>query len=144
VGYERAEISNLDELTALIASRPGLHVRWSRGPEQDADQQSRDHATGLDLPGLAANPLDPPGWWRLPLADWVARQVTTYDHLGKDAPDHLAWVLTGRIVDRGPDNEPLLADVRPVAPLSGAVLDAAAARAPRSKRARDHDEAWQT
>jgi hypothetical protein len=142
MGYERGEIDTLDELTTLVASWPGLHVRWSRGPEDDADETSRDHASGLDLPGLAANPLDPPGWWTLPLARWVARQVTTYEHLGDDAPDHIAWVLTGRIVDRGPDNEPLLADVRPVAPLGRAVLEAAADVAPRSDRARDND-AWQ-
>ena len=97
-------------------------MRWSKGPEHDADETSRDHASGLDLPGLAANPLGPPGWWTLPLGGWVARQITTYAHLGEDAPDHVAWVLTGRVVDRGPDNEPLVADVLPVAPLSRAVL----------------------
>lgn len=143
MGYERGEISSLDELTALVASRRGLYVRWSRGPEDDAGERSRDHASGLELPGLAANPLDPPAWWTLPLAGWVARQVTTYDHLGEDAADHLAWVLTGRVVDRGPDNEPLLADVQPVAPLSPAVLDAAEARAPCSERESDRDDAWQ-
>jgi Family of unknown function (DUF6098) len=143
VGYERGEIGTLDELTDLVASRPGLHVRWSRGPDDDADETSRDHASGLDLPGLAANPLDPPGWWTLPLGDWVARQITTYAHLGEDAPDHVAWVLTGRVVDRGPDNEPLVAEVRPVAPLSRAVLDEAEARSPSSRRPQDDDRAWQ-
>jgi hypothetical protein len=43
---------------------------------------------------------------------WVARQVRAYAHLSDDQPDHMAWVLTGRIAERGPDNEPLLARPR--------------------------------
>jgi len=42
----------------------------------------------------------------------VARQVRAYAHLSDDQPDHMAWVLTGRIAERGPDNEPLLASPR--------------------------------
>jgi hypothetical protein len=138
---DRSAIGSLRELADLVGRRPGLYVRWSRGPEHDADERSRDHASGLDLPGLAANPLDPPGWWTLPVEAWVARQVTTYDHLGTDQ-DLFAWVLTGRIADRGPDNEPLLVDVHPVARLSNRVVEEAAEARPRSGRSEDHD-AWQ-
>ena len=137
-----AEVNTLREVAALVAQRPGMYVRWSKGPEDDADERSRDHASGLDLPGLAANPLDPPRWWTLPVEAWVARQVTTYDHLGADQ-DLVAWVLTGRTVDRGPDNEPLLVDVRPVARLAGRVLEEAAEARPRSARPQDDDAARQ-
>ena len=136
------EIDSLDALVELVRRRRGLYVRWSRGPEEDGHERSRDHASGLELPGLAANPLDPPGWWTLPEDAWVARQVTAYDHLGQDQPDHVAWVLSGRMVDRGPDNEPLVVDVEPVACLTPGVLDEAAERAPRSDRDRDDDASW--
>jgi hypothetical protein len=38
------------------------------------------------------------------------------------------WVLTGRVVDFGPDNEPLLTEVRPIAWLSDELLAAARLR----------------
>ena len=99
------------DLAELVASHPGLYVRWSTGPDRDGDERSTDHATGLKLPGLAVNPLTPPTWWTLPLDVWVARQVRAYAHLSDDQPDHFAWVLAGRIAERGPDNEPLVVDV---------------------------------
>lgn len=137
-------LADLAALVRLVASRPGLYVRWSRGPESDAAERSCDHATGLELPGLAVNPLDPPGWWTLPLDRWVARQITAYAHLGDHDTDHFAWVLTGRVADRGPDNEPLLADVTPMARLTPSMLEDAAARTPRSSRPGDEDAAWQS
>ncbi|MDV7351638.1 DUF6098 family protein [Rhodococcus oxybenzonivorans] len=39
-----------------------------------------------------------------------------------------AWLLKGRVVGRGPDHEPLLTDIRPLARLSHSVLDEAAHR----------------
>jgi hypothetical protein len=49
----------------------------------------------------------------------------------------MAWVLAGRIVERGPDNEPLVVDIEPVARLRSSVLEEAAAREPRSSRQSD-------
>ncbi len=46
-----------------------------------------------------------------------------YAHLARDG--RFAWVLTGREVGRGPDSEPLLADVVPVARLGEALLEEA-------------------
>jgi hypothetical protein len=138
------EVGSLEGLVALVQWRPGLFVRWSRGPEHDSHGRSRDHASGLELPGLAVNPLSPPDWWTLPLDQWVARQVRTYAHLGDKTPDHVAWVLAGQIVDRGPDNEPLVVDVEPVARLTPAVLHQAAEAAPESPRAEDSNPSWQT
>jgi len=63
-------------------------------------------------------PLTPPGWWRRPVADWLARQVCKYAQLGEGDADRCASILTGREVGRGPDHEPLLADPHPLAILS--------------------------
>jgi hypothetical protein len=133
------ELDSLATLATVVTRRPGMFVRWSKGPSSDSTEQSRDHATGLDLPGLAVNPLDPPGWWRLPLEIWLARQIRAYAHLSEDQPDHLAWVLRGTIADRGPDNEPLVVDVEPIARLAPAVLREAEEREPRSDRDQDDD-----
>jgi hypothetical protein len=136
-GDRLPEVATLAALSTLVAERPGMFVRWSKSPDHDGDERSTDYATGLTLPGLAVSPLTPPTWWTLPVDDWVARQVRAYAHLADDQPDKLAWVLTGRIVERGPDNEPLVVDVEPVARLRVSVLHEAAAREPRSSREGD-------
>lgn len=138
------ELRSLDELADLVRARTGLFVRWSKGPDSDRGETSRDHASGLDMPGLAVSPLDPPSWWTRPVDEWVARQITAYDHLGADQPDHLAWVLTGRIVERGPDNEPLVADVEPVARIAPRLLRQATERAPASPRDEDDETSWRS
>jgi hypothetical protein len=137
-------VRSLDALAELVGAKAGLFVRWSKGPDHDRGQTSRDHASGLDMPGLAVNPLDPPSWWTRPVHEWVARQITAYDHLGADQPEHFAWVLTGRVVERGPDNEPLVVDVQPVARLAPGVLREATERAPESSRGEDDDTSWRS
>jgi Family of unknown function (DUF6098) len=131
------ELTSLAALAKLVGERPGLFVRWSKGPDRDREERSTDYATGLALPGLAVIPLTPPTWWTLPADAWLARQIQAYAHLAEDQPDHVAWVLAGRIVERGPDNEPLVVDIEPVARLHGSVLEEAAAREPRSSRESD-------
>jgi hypothetical protein len=87
-----AEVTTLASLAELVASDPGLYVHWSKGPDTDRVARSTDYATGLELPGLAVNPLTPPAWWTLPVEVWVALQVRAYAHLSDDQPDHIAWV----------------------------------------------------
>jgi len=128
LGVERPTLAALDELTDLVAVRPGLHIRYSKGPQHDGDERSRDYESGLELPGLSANPLDPPRWWTRAAADWLARQICAYVHLDDGSPQKIAWVLTGRLVGRGPDNEPLLASVDPVAYLADSLIDEARLR----------------
>ncbi|HLU99514.1 MAG TPA: DUF6098 family protein [Thermobifida alba] len=119
-------VEGLDALAALVggADRP-LYLRHSRGPDADAAETSRDYESGLALPGLSATVLTPQPWWTRPLADWLARQICTYVELTDAADDRAAWVLSGRVVGRGPDHEPLLADAVPVARLSRAAVDQA-------------------
>ena len=140
-------VTTLDELVELLEqhldAQRDLFVRWSPGPESDRYERSVDHASGIEMPGLSVTMLTPPRWWTLPTTDWVARQIRAYDHLGEEQPDSYAWVLEGRMVDRGPDNEPLVVAVEPVARLAPAVLRTAAQREPRSPRPEDADASWQ-
>ncbi|WAL45755.1 DUF6098 family protein [Rhodococcus pyridinivorans] len=117
-------ITSLDQL-ADLATDPLLYLRYSKGPAADAeDGPSRDHEANVTLPGLSATTLSPEPWWRRPVKDWVARRVCKYSELAEE-DGRFAWLLTGRMVGRGPDHEPLLVDVRPHARLSRGVLDEA-------------------
>lgn len=120
-GTPRRELASLAALEAELGDQP-LFVRYSEGPEKDAEGRSIDTESGLELPGLSANPLDPEPWWTRPTADWLARQLCQYKHLSERNPDRLAWVLHGEEIARGPDCEPLLVDVEFVARLTDRLL----------------------
>jgi Family of unknown function (DUF6098) len=126
-------IGTLAELARLVERDPhrgSLYVRWSHGPAEDlagpgrGRQTSRDALTGVVLPGLSANPLHVEPWWgdrsvRL----WVARRLYDYRHLrDQRGPGVRPWVLIGRQIGRGPDNEPLVVCRRPVAWISDEAL----------------------
>jgi hypothetical protein len=117
-------VETLDQLTELVRRHPGLFVRWSRGPAADAAGASSDDLTGEPLPGLSANPLAVEPWWDdRPLRLWVARRLFDYSHLKHDkGPDVRPWVLQGRELGRGPDNEPLVGCDRPVAWIADQVI----------------------
>ncbi|CAL9640644.1 DUF6098 family protein [Streptomyces sp. enrichment culture] len=109
---------SLDELTRLVVRRRGLYVRWSRGPQHDLrDVSSTDDLTGVKLPGLSASPLDVEDWWgERPVDVWVARRLYDYCHLPRVKDSRTRpWVLYGSEAGRGPDNEPLVTDVEPLA-----------------------------
>jgi hypothetical protein len=116
-------LRRLDELVHLVRARPGLFVRYSKGPDHDRRNTSRDYESGLELPGLSTNPLDPEGWWSRPLEDWLSRRLCQYAHLAdEEGNDRHAWVLEGSVVGHGPDNEPLVELRRPVALISDDVV----------------------
>ncbi|EFE71204.1 DUF6098 family protein [Streptomyces viridosporus] len=121
-------VRTLAELTALVERDRGLYVRWSRGPATDLPAvTSTDELTGVSMPGLSANPLDVERWWQdRPVGLWVARRLHDYAHLPRDkGPGVRPWVLEGRENGRGPDNEPLVTDVRPVCWIDPSVIDEA-------------------
>ncbi|MFL0412049.1 DUF6098 family protein [Microbacterium paludicola] len=97
-------LTSLAELSELVRSREQSYVRYSEGPRHDASEQSRD------------------------TEDWLARQVCQYAELAEKNSDRYAWVLDGRTVGRGPDCEPLLTEVEPLAVLAPELLDEAIAR----------------
>ncbi|MFI6600198.1 DUF6098 family protein [Nonomuraea sp. NPDC050536] len=115
-------LRSLDELADLVKARPGLHLRYSQGPRHDTGRASSDYESGLELPGLSVTVLDPERWWTRPCEDWLARQVCKYADLGEGPDGRRPWVLTGRVVARGPDHEPLMVDVLPVAWLDEQVV----------------------
>lgn len=108
-------IDDLDELADVVAREPAVFVRYSCGPRRDALHASRDYEAGVDLPGLSVTPLTPEPWWTRPAVDWIARRVCKYMDQADGAPDRRPWVLTGEVVGNGPDHEPLVVDVEPIA-----------------------------
>nr|WP_225311687.1 DUF6098 family protein [Microbispora cellulosiformans] len=123
-------IKSLDELTELVERRPGLYLRYSKGPDADEGRPSVDYESGLELPGLSVTVLDAEHWWTRSTHDWLARQMCKYTHLADQDEERHAWVLTGRVAGRGPDHEPLIDHVEPVAWIDDSVVE----------QARDHYE----
>ena len=119
-------LHRLSELEPLV--QPELFLRFSRGPEEDRGTHSRDYESGLQLPGLSVSPLQPEAWWTRPVVEWLARQLCSYVHLRDEADDdRRPWVLTGQVVARGPDNEPIIGSYRPLAWLSDELINEAKA-----------------
>lgn len=125
-GDSMGTVSSLGQLTDLVSEGEDLYLRWSPGPEDDESGRSRDELTGVELPGLSASALAVEPWWgERPLRLWVARRLYDYRHVAARRPGSRAWVLVGRECGRGPDNEPLVECVRPVAWIeSGVVAEA--------------------
>jgi hypothetical protein len=116
-------LRTLAEVAELVGVVDPLYVRFSGGPEDDRRSVSRDHESGCLLPGLSVNPMNPEPWWDRPVEHWVARQLCQYAHLMTS--ERFPWFLTGEISGRGPDCEPLLVRVLPVASLDPGVVDEA-------------------
>jgi hypothetical protein len=127
-GGDAPWIDTLADLERIVSGRRSAYVRYSKGPDHDAHEQSTDTESGLSLPGLSTNPLTPESWWTRPLTDWLARQVCQYEQLRAKNPERFAWVVDGRVVARGPDCEPLLVDVEVLGCLSDALLEEAGRR----------------
>jgi hypothetical protein len=121
-------IDELGELTELATSTAEVYIRYSVGPEADAEHPSRDYEADLDLPGLPVTTLRPEPWWRRDPIDWVARRVCKYMDLAHRAPDRRPWVLTGEVVGYGPDHEPLIGAVQPLAWIGERALEQASKR----------------
>jgi hypothetical protein len=119
---ESPTLGSMDELLGVLDGEPELYIRYSEGYEADRDKGSLDTESGLELPGLSVNPLQPEPWWTRPLRDWLARQLCQYRHLKDENPKRHGWLARGRVVARGPDCEPLLIDVEEVARLDEALI----------------------
>ena len=125
----------LSEIEDILASEPGLFVRFSDGFAADLEAGGIDQESGLRLPGLPARPLDPESWWTRPVRDWVARQLT----VNREGPaasggpgrgglvgdKRFGWLLRGTVAGHGLEGEPLIADVEVVGRLADCLLDEA-------------------
>lgn len=116
VPAELPVVHSLLEVVAMQRAIGELFVRFSDGPETDETTAPRDPESGYVLPGLPAWPLRPEGWWSGTSEEWIARQVAQHAYLLDRG--HRGWLLTGRVVGRGPGCEPLVARVKPVATLA--------------------------
>ncbi|MFC7375908.1 DUF6098 family protein [Brachybacterium sp. GCM10030267] len=122
---EMRRIGSLDELEAELRENPELFLRYSEGPDADREGGSMDSESGLEMPGLSVNPMHPESWWTRPVTDWLARQLCQYKDLAEKNPERFAWVLRGERVGNGPDCEPLMTNVEPIARLEPSVLEEA-------------------
>ncbi|MEU2438789.1 DUF6098 family protein [Streptomyces rubradiris] len=130
-------VTTLADAAGLVRRHQGLYVRWSKGPGTDLHKvSSTDELTGVSMPGLSANPLDVEQWWNGRSVElWVARRLYDYAHLPHEkGPGVRPWVLRGRETGRGPDNEPLVADVEPLCWIAENVIEAARDEVTRQER----------
>jgi threonine/homoserine efflux transporter RhtA len=107
-------VDDFDELVRLVTEREHLYVRYSQGPAHDGDGPSHDYEAGVDMPGLSVTPIAPEPWWPRPAEEWVARRLCKYEELGEEH-GRFPWLLHGHVAGYGPDHEPLVVDVEPVA-----------------------------
>jgi hypothetical protein len=128
------QVRSLEELADVLARWDdgpegcSLFVRWSTDAARDlTETRSSDELTGVALPGLSANSLAVEPWWGdRSLRTWVARRLYDYRHLVElRGPGTRPWILAGREIGRGPDNEPLVQQCRLVAAVEPDVIDEA-------------------
>lgn len=116
---------SLAALAELVDAEDDLFLRYSTGPQRDEHNgPSRDVEADVTMLGWSVTPLTPEPWWTRTTSDWIARRVTKYAELGSDT-GRRPWVLRGRIVGRGPDQEPLVSEPRFVAWIDERVLEEA-------------------
>lgn len=123
------ELPTVDDLAGVVdlVRQHGrdLYLRYSGGPGRDAQSgTSRDYEAGVELPGLSVTDIAPEEWWSRPVEDWVARRICKYLELGEEG-DRYPWLLTARLTGHGPDHEPVVDHVVPVARIGQAALDEA-------------------
>ena len=98
-----------------VLEGPETYLRYSEGPDADAREgYSRDFEADVELPGWSVTTIAPEPWWTRPAEDWIARRICKYAELGAEEGRRL-WLLKGRVAGYGPDHEPIVVDVRPVA-----------------------------
>lgn len=127
-------INSITALHRLLADQPGLYVRWSASIRMDMRRGYSLRYGREPERGLSACALDP-DW-----PDWaLLRQLQEYRRL---CGGH-CWLITGRVVGTGGDNEPLLQDVRPIAEAVGALVTTDWRRLEAAARVADSIRRWQ-
>jgi hypothetical protein len=123
---DQSMLDDFQLIARLACTQRPLYIRYSEGPVRDREGPSTDYESGLVLPGLSVTQLNPPAWWTLAPDLWVARRICKYSNLMEATRKPRPWLLTGRVVDTGPDHEPLVVEVIPIAWAGPSVLIEAA------------------
>src|SRR3954454_13905797 len=117
-----AVLRDLSEVVDVVCAHDTVYLRYSQGPDEDlGGASSRDYEADVELTGLSVTVASPEPWWPRPVEEWVARRLCKYAELGA-ASGRFPWLLTGRQVGNGPDHEPLVDEVRPVARVDDEVV----------------------
>ena len=128
VDSDSMPILDFAAVVRLVLDRSETFLRYSAGPESDLREgPSRDFEGGVNLPGWSVTTITPEPWWSRPPEDWIPRRICKYAELGSKE-DRRPWLLTGRITGRGPDHEPLVVDIRPLAWVGDVALSEAIRR----------------
>ncbi|WP_455713771.1 DUF6098 family protein [Streptomyces rochei] len=110
---------------------PRAYVRLRRG----AGDRCAVRAPPGSPPRLPGTPSA--CWADRPVRVWAARRLHDYAHLPHahdKGPGVRPWVLTGREAGRGPDNEPLVTDARPLCWIAPDVIEEAREEVERQER----------
>lgn len=112
-GHELPVLDTLREVVGMCSTRDDVYLRFSYTPDDSDSSARRERESGYLLPGVPAWPLCPEPWWGAGSRTWIARQLTRHSHLAHSAIE--PWLVTGQLRGRGPDCEPLIAHVTPLA-----------------------------
>ena len=115
-------LGSLAEVTSLQRYHDTLFLRVSPSPDADRVRGLRDGESGFLLPGLPAWSLRPEEWWPAGPRLWAARQLVRHGYLLSGGNGNHMWLLTGDVVGRSADGEPLVAGWTPLAQVAAEVL----------------------
>ena len=115
-------LTSLEQVLDVLRRDGEAYLRISPGPRTDRYSGMRDADSGCLLPGLPVWAMRPEPWWPAGPRLWAARQLVRHGYLLSGGKGHVAWLLTGEEVGRGPEGEPLVGSFRPVATVAPAVL----------------------
>ena len=119
-GYDLPVLDTLSQVVELCANQPNVYLRFSYTPDDRDAAARRERESGYLLPGVPAWPLCPESWWGAGSRVWVARQLARRGYLARAGAE--PWLVTGEVRGRGPDCEPLIANLTPVAHIHTRVL----------------------
>lgn len=131
-GHEYPVLETLSQVVEQCGDRQDVYLRFGYGPDDGDASARRERVSGYLLPGVPAWPLCPEPWWGAGARVWVARQLARRAYLGHAGAE--PWLVTGEVRGRGPDCEPLIGHVTPVALIHRRVL----------AEAEESHAAWQT
>lgn len=119
-GHELPVLETLSAVVEACSSHDDIYLRFSYAPDDRDATGRRERESGYLLPGVPAWPLCPEAWWGAGSRTWIARQLTRRAHLVSGGVE--PWLVSGEVRGRGPDCEPLIAGLTPLALVSHKVL----------------------